>query len=141
MKSFLFFVISLSFFVEVNAQPKTLYGIKIAKFIPAGGYIETPFYMDETPITYEDFKKYVRAGGKKTAYWEYESYNINEQPVTGISWHHAVDYCNWRSKCEGLQPVYFKTDSLDDFGYPIYERDTFASGYRLPTEDEFSSAA
>lgn len=137
---FLFFVFYFSFFVEVNAQPKTLYGLKTSKLIPDNSSVGS-FYMDETPITYEDFKIYVRAGGQKTAYWEYESYNINEQPVTGISWHHAVDYCNWRSKCEGLKPVYEKTDSLDNYGYPIYSRDPSANGYRLPFTDEFTVAA
>lgn len=136
MKILLFFVFYSLFFVEVLAQPKTLYGLKTSKLITDYNYDES-IYMDETPVTYEDFKKYVRAGGQKTAYWYYESYNIDEQPVTGISWHHAADYCNWRSKCEGLKPVYFITDSLDNYGYPIYEKDTSANGYRLPTGSEF----
>ncbi len=119
------------------AQPQTLFGIKTSKLITDLSSDES-FYMDETPVTYEDFKIYVRAGGEKTAYWYYESYNIDEQPVTGISWHHAADYCNWRSKCEGLEPVYFVTDSLDDYGYPIYEKDSSANGYRLPNVDEFT---
>jgi sulfatase modifying factor 1 len=141
VKNLVLFVIGILFLVEVIAQPKTLYGLKTSKFIPATGILTESFYMDETPVTYNDFKIYVRAGGEKTAYWFYESYNINEQPVTGISWHHAADYCNWRSKCEGLKPVYFVTDSLDEYGYRIYEKDSFANGYRLPTADEFKYAA
>jgi sulfatase modifying factor 1 len=143
VKNLVLFVIGILFLVEVIAQPKTLYGIKKSKLISIV-LLDSSFhsyYMDETPVTYEDFKIYVRAGGTKTAYWFYESYNINEQPVTGISWHHAVDYCNWRSKCEGLIPVYVKTDSLDTYGYPVYEKDSSANGYRLPTNAEFISAA
>lgn len=121
-------------------QPKTIYGLKkmhlVFSEIKPGD-----FYIDETPVTYTDYKIYVRAGGKKNAYWYYESYNIDVQPVTGISWHEAIDYCNWRSKCEGLQPVYYKIDLFDNWGYPVYERDSTANGYRLPTSNEFEISA
>lgn len=139
VKNIVFILIGILFIVEVNAQPKTLYGIKKSKLISII-LLDSSFhsyYMDETPVTYEDFKIYVRAGGTKTAYWYYESYNIDEQPVTGISWFHAVDYCNWRSKCEGLKPVYFVTDTLDEYGYPVYRKDSLANGYRLPGREEF----
>ncbi len=98
-------------------------------------------WMDETPVTYTDFEVYVRAGGQKNAYWYYESYHKSDQPVTGVSWHHAVDYCNWRSMCEGLEPAYRLTDQKDYWGYPIYELNTAASGYRLPFSYEFTFAA
>lgn len=97
--------------------------------------------MDETPITYEDFEIYVRAGGKKNAYWFYDSYHISEQPVTGISWFQAIEYCNWRSKCEGLTPVYSPGKNLDLNGNIIIIRDSLANGYRLPTAEEFELAA
>lgn len=125
----------------IFSQPASLYGIKKMKLVSSSHPSVKNFYMDETPVTYEDFKIYVRAGGMKNAYWYYESYNIDVQPVTGIRWHHAVDYCNWRSVCEGLKPVYYKTELFDQWGYPVYEADTNANGYRLPTSQEFEVAA
>ncbi len=110
------------------------------KLIPGSRSLSS-FYMDETPVTYEDFIIYVRAGGMKNAYWNYESYNIPVQPVTGINWFQAIDYCNWRSTCEGLDPVYLVTDSTDTWGYPIYIANHSANGYRLPTSTEFEHAA
>jgi formylglycine-generating enzyme required for sulfatase activity len=123
---------------NITELPKFIYGVKKMVLISGGSFLmgngnsnfpdERPthfvtidsFYMDETPVTYEDFKKYVDAGGAKPKYWEYETYDQPENPVTGINWYHAVDYCNWRNAIEGLLP---------------------AVGYRLPTEAEFEYAA
>jgi len=124
--------------IKIDELPKFIYGVKKMVLIPDGTFLmgdenssfsdERPmhfvtidsFYMDETPVTYEDFKKYVEAGGTKSKYWEYKTYNQPENPVTGINWYHAVDYCNWRNAIEGLSS---------------------AVGYRLPTEAEFEYAA
>jgi len=124
--------------INIDELPKFIYSVKKMILIPGGTFSmgdknsdffdERPihfvtidsFYMDETPITYEDFKKYVEAGGKNSKYWEYETYNQPENPVTGIDWYHAVDYCNWRNATEGIPSEV---------------------GYRLPTEAEFEYAA
>ncbi len=129
------------------------------KFIPGGNFLMgsksaafpdenpvhrvaiSPFYMDETPVTYADFKKYAEGGGVRSRYWEYETYNMPDNPVTGVSWYHAIDYCNWRSEIEGFTPAYVKTSARDGWGYPSWRRDAAAAGYRLPTEAEFEYAA
>jgi len=150
---------------EVLEKSKTtelaavFYGIKTMILIPAGNFLigdenssfsdEHPahsviiesFYMDETPVSYEDFKKYIDAGGAKSKYWEYETYNQPENPVTGVDWYQATDYCNWRSRIEGLSPAYKSTNQLDAWGYPLWELNKSAEGYRLPTEAEFEYAA
>lgn len=135
----LLFVLILA--ASLMSQTQTFQGLKTMKLVSYQSILNEAIYMDETPVTYTDYEVYVRAGGQKNAYWYYDSYHIAEQPVTGISWHVAVDYCNWRSACEGLEPVYRLTKELDEWGYPVYEIIQQASGYRLPYSTEFEHAA
>lgn len=116
-------------------------GLKTLRLVDFPDSVLADIWMDETPVTYRDFEIYVRAGGMKNAYWYYDSYHKPEQPVTGISWHHAVDYCNWRSVCEGLEPAYEPATEKDYWGYPVYRLKEGASGYRLPLSSEFTYAA
>jgi formylglycine-generating enzyme required for sulfatase activity len=98
-----------------------------------------PFYMDETPVTFGDYEKYIKAGGCVSFFDR--SYRSSSFPLVGVTWHMAADFCNWRSKYEGFRPAYVETSLLDAWGYPIYELDRTSDGYRLPTEAEFEFAA
>ena len=156
---FVFLHFNLAPKIYGEESPKILNGIKKMILVPSGNFImgekdnnfsdEKPehvvtvksFYMDETPITYKNFAKYVADGGNKTRYWQYESYNMEENPISGINWYQAVDYCNWRSEKENLTPAYKISNKLDAWGYQLWELDTSSNGYRLPTEAEFEYAA
>lgn len=56
------------------------------------------------------------------------------KPVEQIRWRDAKEYCNERSRLEGLEPCYDETQS----GWPC---NFAANGYRLPTEAEWEYAA
>ncbi len=130
-------------------MPKELSGLKKMKLLPGGRFAIgdgrmvtlSPFYIDCQPVTYKDFEVYVSEGGEPSANWYDPTYRQLNNPVTGVSWYHAADFCNWRSLKEGLKPFYVQADGVDAWGYPLVVGDTSADGFRLPTEAQFEYAA
>ena len=83
----------------------------------------SPFYMDCTEVTQAAYQAIMGKNPSQAV--------GPERPVERVSWVSAAQYCNERSRREGLKPCYEPgTLSCDDA----------ADGYRLPTEAEWEYA-
>jgi formylglycine-generating enzyme required for sulfatase activity len=109
------------------------------------------FYMQKQEVSRAEFQQFLSETGYEPPLgsahiWNGTSWEIradadwrnphfpqdDRHPVTLVSWYDAVEYCNWRSLREGLQPAYIIEENVS--------WDPQADGYRLPTEAEWEYA-
>lgn len=83
------------------------------------------FFMARYEVTQEEYQRLV--GTNPSAFTD------ATLPVENVSWFDAVEYCNARSRAEGLSPVYTVAGTEVTWNRK-------ANGYRLPTEAEWEYA-
>jgi len=91
------------------------------------------FAMATTPITCWQFGLYCQLTQQDLP--RHSGFGRGQRPVINVSWYEAIDYCNWLSERQGLDPVYERQEGNTVLAH--WERD----GYRLPTEAEWEYAA
>ena len=108
---------------------------EFAQFINATGY-ETD--ADKNGGSYKwNGEKWEKQAGTNWLYnaaWKKRPASDYDHPVIHVSWNDAINYCNWLSKQQNLQPVYTINGDKISANWN-------ANGYRLPTEAEWEFAA
>jgi formylglycine-generating enzyme required for sulfatase activity len=57
----------------------------------------SPFWMSKYPVTNRQYAEFLRANPEHRvpAFWHKEEWNDPDQPVVGVSWRDAHDFCDW----------------------------------------------
>jgi formylglycine-generating enzyme required for sulfatase activity len=91
------------------------------------------FYLGTKEVSNDEFRRFRASHSSGSA--EGAGLNADDQPVANVSWDDAARYCNWLSQMEGRPEAYRES------GGRMVAVSPMNTGYRLPTEAEWSYVA
>ncbi|MBN1533732.1 MAG: formylglycine-generating enzyme family protein [Spirochaetes bacterium] len=73
-------------------------GMPVTDESPRGTVAVSAFFMDIFEVTYRQYHQCMEAGACSFARPYYSGYDRPSQPMLGVTWFQARDYCRWRGK-------------------------------------------
>ncbi|HJP93479.1 MAG TPA: SUMF1/EgtB/PvdO family nonheme iron enzyme [Pyrinomonadaceae bacterium] len=98
-------------FNEPNTDTKMLWVPEGLFLLGEGRKVAVPinlssFWIAETPVTNRQYGMFLKMQDpeyEEPEFWTDERYNDSQQPVVGVNWYNAMDFCSWLSTITGLK--------------------------------------
>lgn len=83
---------------EVTRHPDQLVRVPETIAVPA----DPPFRIGRTPVTNEEYAGFLESGrAAPPPWWTDADFSAPRQPVVGITWDEAMEYCAWLAETAG----------------------------------------
>ncbi|MEJ6950961.1 formylglycine-generating enzyme family protein [Natronospora cellulosivora (SeqCode)] len=127
---------------------KVIYTENISEmiFVPAGTTSEEnanlrldyDIYIGKYPVTFQEYIEFTNVTEKNIP--DDNGWGKDTRPVINVSWYDALEYCNWLSIKDGLEPAY-DLSSSNRLDWDLRDDPENIEGYRLPSAEEWEFAA
>lgn len=83
---------------EVTRHPDQLVRVPETIAVPA----DPPFRIGRTPVTNEEYAGFLESGrAAPPPWWTDADFSAPRQPVVGVTWDEAMEYCGWLAETVG----------------------------------------
>ncbi len=98
----------------------------------------SPYWLAETPVTNQQYEVFLKATGyQEPTYWRDRKYSDPRQPVVGVNWFDACEFCKWLKEKIKLD-VTLPTEAQWEFAARGIDSYTYPWGNNLPDETRAS---
>ena len=87
---------------------------------PAHEVVLDAFTIDKYEVTHLEYQNFMNATGYKTfpRFWDHPDFNHPEQPVVGVTWKEAQQFCRWRNQRGSAPAVRPQVGGVQGSGTP-----------------------
>ncbi|OGC06905.1 hypothetical protein A2526_01030 [candidate division WOR-1 bacterium RIFOXYD2_FULL_36_8] len=132
---------SITEMIQIPASTFKMGGTDYRDEQPVREVTVSGYSIGKYPVTNREYKMYLEDTNREVPAAVSDPEKANH-PIAGVSWFDAVEYCNWLSKKQGLEPAYtIKRNRAGEIIKVILSKNLIEKGYHLPTEAQWELAA
>jgi formylglycine-generating enzyme required for sulfatase activity len=137
-------LVAFGFSPYVHAEtgnPERFVHVKAGTTTAENGGVALPYdvLVGKFEVTFEEYDAFCEATRRRIPD-DKQNWGRGNMPVTSVTWSDSVEYANWLSQHQGLEPAYGQNEDTPG-GYSLRDLPERLAGYRLLTSYEWEYAA
>jgi formylglycine-generating enzyme required for sulfatase activity len=133
-------LVAFGFSPYVHAEtgnPERFVHVKAGTTTAENGGVALPYdvLVGKFEVTFEEYDAFCEATRRRIPD-DKQNWGRGNMPVTSVTWSDSVEYANWLSQHQGLEPAYGQNEDTPG-GYSLRDLPERLAGYRLLTSYEW----